>query len=44
VRAHGDQGVVAVVSLGLRGWQALVRVWNGVEQAGGAALWNTTAA
>jgi hypothetical protein len=44
VSAHGDRGVVAVVSSSLRGWQALVRVGNGVEQAGGAALRSTTAA
>jgi hypothetical protein len=44
VRAHGDRGVVAVVSSCLCGWQALVRVGNGVEQAGGAAHRSTTAA
>jgi hypothetical protein len=35
---------MAVVSPGSRGWQALVRVWNGVEQVGGTALWSTMAA
>jgi hypothetical protein len=44
VRAHGVQCVEAVEVLGSCGRNVFARVQNGTEQAGGAALWSSTAA